>query len=93
VPRWQYVYLDDRIRVFEGGRQWFGTQWRNSPTGPVPYPLEDPDGVDRRRAEVGLPSMGAWLAAAEPEPPFDEAAARRREELELAWRKRVGWIR
>lgn len=34
VPRWQFEYLDDRIRVFEGRAQLFGTQ--------VPRPADQP---------------------------------------------------
>jgi hypothetical protein len=94
VPRWHFAYIDDRIRVFEGRPQRYGTQWRGAPTGLEPYPLDDPDGVDGRRADLGLPSMSAIRAAGgEPEERFDPETARRQDELEVAWRRKVGWIR
>ncbi len=92
APRWQFAYLDDRIRVYEGLPQRYGTQWRGGPHGLEPYPIEDPDHVDERRAELGLPSLAELRASAPPEPPLDPETARRLEEQELAWRRAVGWI-
>lgn len=49
------AYLADRIRVNEGRPQLFGTQWREDPDlGYIPEEIEDRDGLDERRAEVGL---------------------------------------
>ena len=92
VPRWQFAYIDDRIRVYEGLRQRYGTQWRDGPNGLEPYPIEDPDRVDERRAILGLPSLAELRASAPPERSWDAEAARRHEEQELAWRKSVAWI-
>jgi len=92
VPRWQFAYMDDRIRVFEGLQQRYGTQWRGGTNGLEPYPIEDPEQVDERRAELGLPSLAELRASAPPERPFDLETARRLEEQELAWRRAVGWI-
>jgi len=92
VPRWQFAYIDDRIRVYEGLPQRYGTQWRDGPHGLEPYPIEDPDHVDERRAELGLPSLAELRASAPPERPLNPEAARRLEEQELAWRRAVGWI-
>jgi len=92
APRWQFAYIDDRIRVFEGLKQRYGTQWRGGPHGLEPYPIEDPDHVDERRAELGLPSLTELRASAPPERPLNPEAARRLEEQELAWRRAVGWI-
>lgn len=92
APRWQFAYIDDRIRVFEGMKQRYGTQWRGGPHGLEPYPIEDPDHVDERRAELGLPLLSELRASAPPEPPLTPEAARRLEEQELAWRRAVGWI-
>src|SRR5215217_4085463 len=57
VPRWQFAFIDDRIRVFEGLEQRYGTQWRDSPNGLEPYAIEDPAHVDERRKLLGLPSL------------------------------------
>jgi hypothetical protein len=92
APRWQLAYIDDRIRVFEGLKQRYGTQWRGGPHGLEPYPIEDRDHVDERRAELGLPSLAELRASAPPERPLNAEAARRLEEQELAWRRAVGWI-
>jgi len=92
APRWQFAYIDDRIRVYEGLPQRYGTQWRGGPHGLEPYPIEDPDHVDERRAELGLPSLAELRASAPPESPPSPEAAHRLEEQELAWRRAVGWI-
>jgi hypothetical protein len=47
--------LRDRVRVNEGRRQVYGTQIAGVVDGvPVPWPCEDPERMDERRAEVGL---------------------------------------
>ena len=92
VPRWQFAYIDDRIRVFEGSQQRHGTQWRGGPNGLEPYPIEDAAHVDERRAALGLPSLAELNTTPEPEPSWDGETARRHEEQELAWRRAVGWI-
>lgn len=93
VPRWQFAYIDDRIRVFEGAPQRYGTQWRNGPDGLEPYPIEDPAHVDERRAVLGLPPLAEVRNSAEPEPSCDAETFQRLEAQELAWRRAVGWIK
>lgn len=96
VPRDQVAMLEDRIRMFEGRRQRYGTQFDWDEQGMMsPVPIEDREYVDERRAEMGLPSLAEQIrtmrerAAAEGEgPPQDRAA--RRAEVE-AWCRRVGW--
>ena len=92
APRWQFAYIDDRIRVFEGSRQRYGTQWRGSPTGLEPYPIEDATHVDERRAALGLSPLAELKPSSEAEPQWNEETARRHEQQELAWRRTVGWI-
>ncbi|MGK5679130.1 DUF6624 domain-containing protein [Actinoplanes sp. URMC 104] len=47
--------LRDRVLVNEGRPQIYGTQIAGVADGaPVPWPCEDPDRMDERRAEVGL---------------------------------------
>jgi hypothetical protein len=93
VPRAHFAYMDDRIRVYEGLPQRYGTQWRGSAQGLEPYPLEDAAHVDERRAELGLPPLAQLRASAPQEKAWDSEAARRFEEQELAWRRAVGWLR
>lgn len=64
-PSW-LAYLTDRVLVNEGRPQRFGTQYRTTATGLQPHPIEDPDQVDQRRAEMGLAPLAderASLAA------------------------------
>lgn len=92
VPRWQFAYIDDRIRAFEGLPQRYGTQWRDGAEGLEPYPIEDPDHVDERRAALGLPSLDELRASMAVEYVLDPETARKNQEEELAWRRAVGWI-
>jgi hypothetical protein len=92
VPRSRFAFMDDRIRVFEGGRQRYGSQLRGGPQGLEPHPLEDESRVEEWREEVGLPPLAEILAQARANPPpapRDQAA---QEAAELRWRREVGWI-
>jgi len=44
------AYLTDRVRMYRGQPQLYGTQYRNSEL----YAVEDPERLDERRSEVGL---------------------------------------
>ena len=88
--------LEDRIRGFEGRGQVYGTQFDWDAAGEMsPLPIENPEGVDQRRASIGLGPLEAAITdhraavARGPEkPPADWD--RRRRDLQ-AWLKRVGW--
>lgn len=89
------AFLADRIAVFEGRGQVFGTQfdWIDGVLSPAP--LADPASVDETRASVGLPPLAEAIlemrrrAEAEGDrPPADLAA--KRTEFD-AWARRVGW--
>lgn len=54
------AYLTDRIRMHEGKPQVYGTQFRRSNNDWEPYPIEDPDRVDERRAALGLPTLAEY---------------------------------
>jgi hypothetical protein len=51
------AYLTDRVLLAEGKKQVYGTQFAEIEGKQQPRPLEDPEHVDERRAEVGLPSL------------------------------------
>ncbi|MEV2241026.1 DUF6624 domain-containing protein [Micromonospora sp. NPDC049891] len=56
------AYLEDRVAVAKGEPQAYGTQMRCGTDGPVPAtPIRDEAGVDKRRAEAGLPRLAAYL--------------------------------
>jgi hypothetical protein len=94
VPHWQAAHLEDRIRVFEGRKQRFGTAFDWDEFGEMsPHPIEDPGEVDRYRAEAGLPPLAQVIAdhrrQAEREPkPADPEAKRAEAE---AFAREVGW--
>lgn len=94
VPGWQPAYLADRIRSLEGRPQLYGTQFDWDDDGLMsPLPIEAPDGVDARRAAIGLPPLAETTAMhrrnAGPETkPAD--LARRKQEAH-AWAVRTGW--
>jgi hypothetical protein len=50
------AYLEDRVALRNGGKQIYGSQIFTNPLTKKNFiaPLEDPDNVDKRRAEVGL---------------------------------------
>lgn len=55
APERHLAFLTDRVRVNEGREQLYGTQIGAVRQGvAVPMPVEDPDRLDQRRAEVGL---------------------------------------
>jgi hypothetical protein len=59
IPAWHAAYLEDRIAMYEGRPQRFGTQWLDDPRdGRVrPWRLADPGRVNELRASVGLPDL------------------------------------
>jgi len=56
-----YALLQDRVLVGDGKPQLYGTQFKFRGKELVPDPIEDELNVDRRRAEVGLPSLAEYL--------------------------------
>lgn len=90
------AYLSDRIAMYEGREQIFGTQFDWDTNGQLsPAPIKNPETVDARRASLGLPTMTdtiaemrATAAAEGGAPPAD--LAQRRAQFE-DWARRVGW--
>jgi hypothetical protein len=90
VPLWQAAMLEDRIRMFEGKPQIYGTQLETDSEGRVrPYRLEDPEHVEERRSNVGLEPLVKRLDREKPSP--KPADPQRFEREYLAWLRRVGW--
>jgi hypothetical protein len=90
------AYLSDRIAVMEGAPQTFGTQFDWDSRGLLsPAPIADPERVDERRADLGLPPMADTIAKMRADAAAEGQTAptdltRRRAEYE-AWARRVGW--
>jgi hypothetical protein len=55
--------LEDRVALREGRRQMYGSQigYDDKTNKSYVLPLEDPDNVDKRRAEVGLGSLSDYV--------------------------------
>lgn len=94
----QLAMLEDRVLVFSGKKQKFGTQFDWSRTGQLlPYPIEDEEFVEERRLSVNLPPLSLNLERlrerakneGEVPPPDHLAYVARRE----SWMLRTGWIR
>lgn len=96
APAWQSAMLLDRISVFQGKRQIYGTELHWDATGELcPRPMENPDEVDRRRASVGLCPLAEAVAqqravaarrGERPQTPFDQ-----RQAAFEAWAEKTGW--
>ncbi len=55
------AYLTDRLRASQGQPQIYGTKFLADENGHLePYPIDDPDNVDLRRAAVGLTSLAQY---------------------------------
>ena len=51
------AFLEDRTRVLDRKKQIYGTEFRCVDGEHQPFPIEDPDDVDERRARVGLDTL------------------------------------
>lgn len=56
--------LEDRVALRQGKKQVYGSQvsWNMETNEYFVLPLIDPDNVDKRRAEVGLPPLASYLS-------------------------------
>jgi hypothetical protein len=94
----QKAYLTDRIAVFEGKPQQYGTQFDWDDDGLLsPSPFDDLEKVNERRRYIGLNSLEEQTAVVRSQasidnqtPPTDLTARRR--EIDL-WKEKVGWFR
>ncbi|MFI8459525.1 DUF6624 domain-containing protein [Kitasatospora sp. NPDC085464] len=57
------AFLRDRTLVNEGRKQIYGTQIAGVKDGsPIPWPCEEPERMDERRAEAGIPPFAEYIA-------------------------------
>jgi len=94
-PAWHAAYLEDRIAMYEGRPQRFGSQWVDDPRdGRIrPWKLADPERVNELRASVGLKPLRPI-----PEPGPDLPLEQQKEirDNQLWWEKWLaskGWTR
>jgi hypothetical protein len=78
IPAWHAAYLEDRIAMYEQRPQRYGTQWLDDPQDgrTRPWPIEEPEKVDSRRAGVGLGPLRA-IPERGPDLPAKEQQTRR----------------
>ena len=63
VLQWHAAMLEDRIRMYEGRHQVYGTQFQPNKNGELaPYPIKDPESVNDRRRAVGLNTLEERMA-------------------------------
>lgn len=94
APAWQMAMMLDRVRIYEGRPQVYGTQFDWDDDGQMsPRTIENPSSVDQRRAEVGLEPLEAAIKklrtrdAAQPRPADLAERPKRMDE----WARLVGW--
>ena len=94
----QLAYLTDRISVFEGKPQLYGTQFDYDENGELtPRPFDEIEKVNQRRKAIGLNSLEEQTkiirqqAIAENQKPPADFFARAKQFNE--WRKKIGWIK
>jgi hypothetical protein len=88
IPGWHAAYLEDRIALYEGRPQRFGTQAIDDPRDGIPRPwaLADPERVNELRASVGLGPL--WPIP----PPGPDLPKERREENEANRKWWEDWL-
>lgn len=97
IPSYQLAYLEDRINIWEGRAQRYGTQFDWDEKGQLsPLTLQDPGKVDVYRESVGLGALSekvkqmrrqAQSEGDSPPPDFNK-----QQEEKQAWAKSVGWL-
>jgi len=96
-PPLHLAYLTDRIAVFEGRPQRYGTQFDWDENGKLnPQPFDELTEVNRRRKSVGLNTLEEQTeiirkrTAAEQQVPPEDFGERKRAFDD--WRESVGWV-
>lgn len=93
VPAWQPAMLEDRIRMYEGRPQIYGSQFLPDERGRiVPYTIDNPEGVEERRRAVGLIPLEEKITQLSKQVVREQtqASPQWREEYEQ-WLRSVGW--
>jgi len=94
-PSW-IAFLQDRIRVFEGKAQTYGTQFDWDKNGELsPRPIENPHILDKLRRSLGLEPIDQVIhemrAKAEQEGNKPPTSHIEREKKFVEWTYKVGW--
>ncbi len=92
------AYLTDRIAVFEGKPQHYGTQFDWDENGEMsPNPFDDLTKVNNRRKSIGLNTLEEQTQVmrrrVKSENKFPPTDFEERQQKYDEWRKKVGWIK
>src|SRR5215467_5123494 len=92
-PAWHAAYLEDRIALYEGRPQRFGSQWVDDPRDgrARPSKLADPEHVNDLRASVGLQPLHPIPEPGPDLPPEQQAAIREGQHWWEEWLASKGW--
>lgn len=71
----QLAQLTDSVLVADKKKQIYGTALQAKNGVLKPYPIEDEDNLDKRRAEMGLPPLGEYVEKAQQK--YDEVTGKR----------------
>lgn len=63
LPPASYALSEDRVRIQDGQKQLYGSQFNTRDGKCEPLPIEDPEHVDERRKSVGLDSLSDYTKA------------------------------
>src|SRR5579864_9156463 len=90
---WHAAYLEDRIALYEGRPQRFGSQWVDDPRDgrARPWKLADPEHVNDLRASVGLRPLDPIPDPGPDLPPEQQAAIRESQRWWEEWLASKGW--
>jgi len=60
------AYFVDKLRLYEGKQQLYGTQFKRLPNGSIEFlPIEKPENINIRREEIGLSTLEEYKKLAE----------------------------
>jgi hypothetical protein len=88
------AFLEDRICVFEGRPQLYGTQFEPDEHGiPQPSPIADAERVNERRKALGMNSIEERTRElqAEQQPEYNPEKRAEYQRGHLEWLRKVGW--
>ena len=93
APRWQLAMMEDRIRMYEGRPQRYGTQFQPDKNGAfVPYTIENPENVNERRRAVGLNTLEERIAEIREQSAGEKVSLPPNWESDYeTWLRAVGW--
>jgi hypothetical protein len=94
-PAWHAAYLEDRIAMYEGRPQRYGSQWLDDPRDgrARPWKLSDPERIDELRASVGLPPLHPIPVPGPDLPEYHSKVLEENQRWWQEWLTSKGWTR